>query len=123
MAVNRSYKPLLDELNLTYPQYLVLNALGEEDGRSIGGLADRLGLESSTITPLVKRMEDAGLLGRKRARDNERVVQVSLTDAGKALLKSCGCLNQMLGDRWAHSDPDLETLNRQLQKLLADLGE
>lgn len=121
MAVNRSYKPLLDDLKLTYPQYLVLNALGEEDGRSIGGLAERLGLESSTITPLVKRMEDAGLLDRKRDRDNERVVHVLLSDAGKALLGKCGCLNEMLGARWGDSDLDLETLNRQLQALLEKL--
>jgi MarR family transcriptional regulator, organic hydroperoxide resistance regulator len=121
MAVNRSYKPLLDELKLTYPQYLVLNALGEEDVRSVGGLAERLGLESSTITPLVKRMEDAGLLDRNRARDNERVVQVSLTNAGRALLGRSGCLNVMLGERLASTNPDLEALNRQLQDLLIGL--
>jgi DNA-binding MarR family transcriptional regulator len=121
MAVNRSYKPLLDELGITYPQYLVLNALGEEDGRSIGAIAQRLALESSTVTPLVKRMEDAGLLDRRRARDNERVVQVWMTANGRELLQKCGCLNQMLGRRLGEFEPNLETQNRQLQDLLEEL--
>lgn len=121
MAVNRSYKPLLDKLGITYPQYLVLNALGEEDGRSIGAIAQRLALESSTVTPLVKRMEDAGLLDRRRARDNERVVQVWMTANGRELLQKCGCLNQMLGRRLGEFKPDLETQNRQLQDLLEEL--
>ena len=59
MAVGRTYKPMLDEMGITYPQYLVLNVLGEEDGRTIGIIAARLALDSSTITPLVKRMEAA----------------------------------------------------------------
>ncbi len=121
MAVNRSYKPLLDKLGITYPQYLVLNALGEEDGRSIGAIAQRLALESSTVTPLVKRMEDAGLLDRRRARDNERVVQVWMTANGRELLQKCGCLNQMLGRRLGEFKPDVETQNRQLQDLLEEL--
>ncbi len=121
MAVNRSYKPLLDELGITYPQYLVLNALGEEDGRSIGAIAQRLALESSTVTPLVKRMEDAGLLDRRRARANERVVQVWMTANGRELLQKCGCLNQMLGRRLGEFEPNLEAQNRQLQDLLEEL--
>ena len=59
MAITRAYKPLLDTLGLTYPQYLVLSALGEADGSTIGGIAARLDLESSTVTPLVKRLEEA----------------------------------------------------------------
>ena len=121
MAVNRSYKPLLDELGLTYPQYLVLNALGEEDGRSIGAIAQRLALESSTITPLAKRMEEAGLLNRRRARDNERVVQVWLTDAGRELLRKSGCLNEMLGQRLGQLEQGLEKQAQQLQDLLKEL--
>jgi DNA-binding MarR family transcriptional regulator len=75
IAINRTYKPLLDEMGLTYPQYLVLNVLGEEDGRTIGAIAARLALDSSTITPLVKRMEAAGLVERRRSPDNDREVQ------------------------------------------------
>src|SRR4030095_1216459 len=66
MAVNRIYKPVLDRLTLTYPQYLVLTALSEEDGQTVSGIADRLALESSTVTPLVKRLESAKLVTRTR---------------------------------------------------------
>ncbi|WP_395445905.1 MarR family transcriptional regulator [Caulobacter sp. UC70_42] len=71
MAITRAYKPLLDALGLTYPQYLVLNVLGEAPegkggGITIGGIAERLDLESSTVTPLVKRLEAAGLVARRR---------------------------------------------------------
>ena len=71
MAINRTYKPMLDEMGITYPQYLVLNALGEADGMSVGTIARRLALESSTVTPLVKRMEQAGLLTRQRSHADE----------------------------------------------------
>jgi DNA-binding MarR family transcriptional regulator len=82
MAINRAYKPLLDALEITYPQYLVLSTLWETDGLSIGAIAERLGLDSSNVTPLVKRMEAAGLVSRLRNPSDERQVVVSLTDAG-----------------------------------------
>src|ERR1700709_798647 len=72
IAINRLYKPMLDPLGLTYPQYLVLGALWEEDGQTIGAIADRLSLESSTITPLVKRLEAAGFVSRHRNTADER---------------------------------------------------
>ncbi len=67
MAIQRAYKPLLDELGLTYPQYLVLNVLWRDDQQTVGVIADQLGLESSTLTPLLKRLEFGGLLGRGAA--------------------------------------------------------
>ncbi|GAA3272557.1 hypothetical protein GCM10020258_48860 [Sphingomonas yabuuchiae] len=82
MAIQRSYKPMLDQLGLTYPQYLALHVLWEEDGRTIGAIAHRLSLESSTVTPLVKRLEVAGLLVRERDPQDERQVRVSLTPPG-----------------------------------------
>ncbi len=85
MAINRTYKPLLDELGITYPQYLVLNVLWEEDGRTVGSIAERLALESSTITPLVKRLEAASLVTRTRNREDERRVLVALTRRGREL--------------------------------------
>ena len=89
MAVTRSYKPMLDMLGVTYPQYLVLHALWEMDGRTIGAIADRLSLESSTVTPLVKRLEAAGLALRRRNPQDERQVQVTLTEAGQAIREAC----------------------------------
>lgn len=117
MAVGRAYKPLLDELGLTYPQYLLLSALGEEDERSIGALAERLMLESSTVTPLVKRLAAAGLVERERNPANERQVIVSLTEAGRALLLRCTCLGERLVEGSNRSIRDLERLNGEVRAL------
>ncbi|WP_269715978.1 MarR family winged helix-turn-helix transcriptional regulator [Caulobacter sp. NIBR2454] len=84
-ALNRAYKPLLEPLGLTYPQYLVLLVLWEDGAQTVGGIGERVGLESSTLTPLLKRMESAGLIKRARKPEDERVVQITLTEAGKAL--------------------------------------
>lgn len=94
MAMTRIYKPLLDRLGITYPQYLVLYALWEEDGRTIGAIAARLALESSTVTPLVKRLTAAGLVTRERDPRDERQVRVRLTDRGTALRAESDCLSQ-----------------------------
>ena len=116
---------MLDEMGITYPQYLVLNVLGEEDGRTIGAIAARLALESSTITPLVKRMEAAGLVERQRSPDNEREVQVRLTEAGRKLFARSRCLGESLLQRSGLTLPQLDALNRQILDLTAalDAGE
>lgn len=84
-AFNRIYKPLLDVLGLTYPQYLVMVALWQEDDQSVRSIGEKMYLESSTLTPLLKRLEAAGLVSRKRDPKDERSVRVSLTEDGKAL--------------------------------------
>jgi DNA-binding MarR family transcriptional regulator len=99
MAVGRLYKPLLDEMGITYPQFLVLSALNEEGVLTVGGVAARLALEPSTITPLVKRLEAAGLVDRKRGKADERQVEVSLTDAGRATMARTPCLALALLER------------------------
>jgi len=100
MAIQRAYKPLLDEMGLTYPQYLVLNLLWQPDaskhGQTVGSLADRLALESSTLTPLLKRLEAAGLIARRRNPENERQVLVALTEAGDALKTRATCLAERM---------------------------
>ncbi|NBW07041.1 MAG: MarR family transcriptional regulator [Caulobacteraceae bacterium] len=101
MAVTRLYKPMLDELGITYPQYLVLNALkdvgGDENGfLTVGGLASRLALEPSTITPLVKRLEAAGLVTRTRSPKDEREVQVRLAGSGRDVIARSTCLAEAL---------------------------
>lgn len=84
-AMNRLYKPMLDELNLTYPQYLVMVTLWEEDGQTVGGIGEKLFLESSTLTPLLKRLEAAGFIQRTRSKEDERQVLIRLTSEGTAL--------------------------------------
>lgn len=83
--VTRLYRPLLDVLGLTYPQYLAMLVLWEATPRTVGALGEALDLESSTLTPLLKRLESQGLLVRARDPKDERRVVVALTDAGKAL--------------------------------------
>ena len=83
--INRLYRPVLAELGLTYPQYLVMLALWETSPRTVGALGEALHLDSGTLTPLLKRMETAGLVTRHRDPQDERRVQVSLTEAGRRL--------------------------------------
>ncbi|MBK4214789.1 MarR family transcriptional regulator [Paracoccus caeni] len=85
LAFGRLYKPLLDPLGLTYPQYLALVLLWERDGQSVSEIGGSLGLESSTLTPLLKRLETAGLLRRLRDNEDERRVRIFLTDQGRDL--------------------------------------
>jgi MarR family transcriptional regulator, organic hydroperoxide resistance regulator len=84
-AFNRVYKPLLDRLGLTYPQYLVMLALWERDGVPVKDIGERLFLDSGTLTPLLKRLEAAHLIRRTRSREDERQVLIALTPQGQAL--------------------------------------
>ncbi|WP_454279699.1 MarR family winged helix-turn-helix transcriptional regulator [Sphingomonas sp. Marseille-Q8236] len=117
MAVQRTYKPMLDQLGLTYPQYLALHVLWEEDGRTIGAIAQRLGLESSTVTPLVKRLEASGQLVRERDPQDERQVRVRLTQAGHALRDQCGCLGEEIIARSGMAMDDLTALRGEVRAL------
>ena len=84
-ALNDRYRPVLGALGLTYPQYLAMLALWESAPMSVGRLGDRLRLDSGTLSPLLKRLEAAGLVTRTRSAGDERSVEVGLTDAGRAL--------------------------------------
>jgi len=117
IAVNRTYKPLLDRLGLTYPQYLVLSSLWEDDGQTISGIADRLWLESSTVTPLAKRLEAAGLVTRNRNLQDERQVNVRLTSKGRSLRTEAQCLTRTLLERSGLSVKQMVALNEQVAGL------
>lgn len=117
MAINRTYKPMLDALGLTYPQYLVLSALWEADGQTITAIADRLSLEPSTITPLVKRLEQAGFVGRHRNPADERQVRVRLTAKGREVRAETGCLTAALLEKSGLSPRDLTALNQRVRAL------
>ena len=118
IAINRAYKPVLDRLGITYPQFLVLQTLNEaEDGRSIGAIADRLALEPSTITPLAKRLEAAGLVTRIRNPADERQVRVRLTEAGKACWAESGCLGALVVERTGMTADRLAALNAEVAAL------
>ena len=85
LAYGRAYKPILDELGVTYTQWIAIVALWEEDGQTVSSLGEKLFLESNTLTPILKKLESLGYLIRRRDSKDERQVIVSLTDAGRAL--------------------------------------
>jgi len=85
LAYGRAYKPILDELGVSYTQWIIIVALWEEDHQTVGGLGEKLFLESNTLTPILKKLETLGFLTRRRAPEDERQVIVSLTDAGRDL--------------------------------------
>ena len=114
LLMTKVYKPLLQALGLTYPQYLAMMVLWEEDGLTVGEISSRLLTDPGSLTPLLKRLEVEGLLSRTRSRDDERVVVVELTEAGRTLQeKAMGIPQCILGA----SGLELE----QLRKLQADL--
>mgnify|MGYP002622451830 CR=1 FL=1 len=104
-AVVRANRPMLDKLGLTYPQYLVMVVLWAEDQQTVGSIGDKLFLDSSTLTPLLKRLEAAGLVRRARCPEDERQVRVSLTEQGKALYEEA-CRHRPTWHTRAFDHPD-----------------
>src|ERR1700676_5631946 len=95
-AFNRAYKPLLDRLGLTYPQYLVMLVLWERDGLPVKDIGERLFLDSGTLTPLLKRMETAELIKRTRSTEDERQGRIALTARGHALQEKATAVPQAI---------------------------
>ena len=126
-AFNRVYKPLLDRLGLTYPQYLVMMVLWERDDVPVKEIGDRLLLDSGTLTPLLKRLEAAGLIKRTRSRHDERQVLISLSAQGHGLKDKAKALPQAILAASACSIGELSALKTELielrDRLLAVTGE
>ncbi|MFN4008595.1 MAG: MarR family winged helix-turn-helix transcriptional regulator [Pannonibacter sp.] len=116
-AFTRAYKPILDKLGLTYPQYLVMVALWEADGQTIGGLGSRLGLESNTLTPLVKRLEAMDLVSRHRCTEDERQVRVRLSDKGSGLKAMAAGIPLCLGAATGLTHEDARRMQADLERL------
>jgi DNA-binding MarR family transcriptional regulator len=93
-AMTARYRPLLDAVGLTYPQYLVMMLLWEEDNQTVGQLGARLALDSGTLSPLLKRLTTAGLVTRHRRVEDERSVAIALTEAGRALQEKAGAISE-----------------------------
>ena len=122
LAMTKRYKPLLEALGLTYPQYLVMLVLWEHSGVTVSQLGERLFLDSGTLTPLLKRMEAAGLVQRIRSVRDERRVQLTLTAAGRRLKTSAGRVPSCVVQAAGCPLPELVALTRQLQALRTRLG-
>jgi len=126
-AFNRFYKPLLDKLGLTYPQYLVMMVLWEQDGVPVKDIGEKLFLDSGTLTPLLKRMEATGLIKRTRSTQDERQVLIALTPHGHALREKARAVPQAMLASSACSVGELFEMKNELvalrDKLNAALGE
>jgi DNA-binding MarR family transcriptional regulator len=121
LAMTKLYKPLLDELGLTYPQYLVLLALWETDAQTVSSLGARLGLDSGTLTPLLKRLESAQLVKRQRDAQDERRVVVSLTPVGKKLQKPAARIPACLIQSVPCELSEIAELTQSIQQLRSQL--
>ncbi|PPT27651.1 MarR family winged helix-turn-helix transcriptional regulator [Xanthomonas arboricola] len=122
LAMHKLYRGLLKTLDLTYPQYLVLLVLWETDGRSVSEIGERLYLDSATLTPLLKRLQAAGLVTRTRAASDERQVIIALTDTGRALCAKAGAVPEQVLCASACSLDELRQLKQQLETLRSNLG-
>jgi DNA-binding MarR family transcriptional regulator len=123
LAMSKLYRKLLAGLDITYPQYLVMLVLWEQDAITVSAIGERLFLDSATLTPLLKRLEAAGLVSRARAEADERQVIVSLTDAGRALRQKALAVPPDVGKAAQCSAADAAGLVRQLDVLRAALQE
>lgn len=123
LAMNALYKRLLDPLGLTYPQFITLIALWTKDAQTVGQLGTQLRLESNTLTPLLKRLEAAGLVTRQRDTQDERLVRIRLTDAGRAMQGRAGHIPDCIRSATGVDLPALADLNTRVVALRDNLAK
>ncbi|RZI81376.1 MAG: MarR family transcriptional regulator [Rubrivivax sp.] len=123
LLLTKLYKPHLDALGLTYPQYLVMLVLWEQDDQVVSQLGDRLGLDSGTLTPLLKRLEAHGLVRRERDEADERRVRVKLTEQGRALKANARAVPPAMRCLMGGAEADLGQLRSALQALRDRLAQ
>ncbi len=121
-AILRLYRPYLDELQLTYPQYLVLVTLWVKQKSTIKELGEVLSLDTGTLTPLLKRMEAAGLVERHRDKKDERIMNIHITNAGQALQEKAACVPQSLLEASGKGQEELNEINATIKQLLQQLN-
>lgn len=122
-AIQRMYSPLLDDLNLTYPQYLTLVALWENGPQTVSQLGNKLDLDSGTLTPMLKRMEKANLIVRHRDVMDERVVLVELTAKGKRMQDDSSIIPKTLLEKSGLDSDEWNTLNKTMKKLMIHVSD
>ena len=120
-AATAVYRPVLEELGLTYPQYLVMLVLWENEPRGVKELGEELGLDSGTLSPLLKRLESLGLVERRRSGEDERRVAIHLTAAGRELSSKAGALPKRLAEAAGLTAEELDQLHNTLARLTAAL--
>lgn len=122
LAMTKAYKPLLEQLNLTYPQYLVMLILWQQDGITLREIADRMLMDSGALTPVLKRLEQQGLITRRRVSGNERALEVCVTEQGAALKIQAASVVLQIGASCALDLNELTALRQQLVQLRQRLG-
>jgi len=122
LAMNKVYRQLLTRLDITYPQYLVMLVLWQKDDLTVSEIGEQLFLDSATLTPLLKRLESAGLIMRQRTRQDERQVAVTLTEAGRALRGAAESIPEAVKCATACDDDALRALKGQLDDLRDNLN-
>lgn len=122
-AITRSYGPLLKELNLTYPQYLVLLLLWEREGRSVTDICNSLFLKTNTLTPLLKKLEQKNLVVKRKDHLDVRKVLVFLSEEGKFLKEKAECIPQQLIETTNMKVEDMKKLRSLLNKMMADITQ
>ncbi|MEW8975125.1 MAG: MarR family transcriptional regulator [Exiguobacterium sp.] len=121
--ITRRYRPLLEPLGLTYPQYLVMLVVWEEEGQSLKAIGERLHLDSGTLTPLLKKLEAADLLRRVRKPEDERHIQIFLTDDGRALRKQAETVPLDLVRTLDVDEEDLQVVKAALNRLVMKMSD
>ncbi|UOG30493.1 MarR family winged helix-turn-helix transcriptional regulator [Leptospira noguchii] len=122
-ALTAVYRPILEELGITYPQYLVLLILWKEDGCSVKEIGKKLYLDSGTLTPLLKRLEDSEFIMRKRSQEDERSVKIYLSTKGKKLRDKAVCVPSKMIESLEVDKKSLIDLKKDLDRLLLMLSE
>lgn len=122
LAMHKVYRPLLRTLGLTYPQYLVMLVLWEQDAQTVSSIGERLFLDSATLTPLLKRLESAGLLTRTRAADDERQVVIELSAKGRQLKQPALAVPQAVFCAAACTSGELRSIKAELERLRDNLA-
>jgi len=120
--MTKSYRPLLERLGLTYPQYLVLLVLWEQDGVTVSEIGRRLRLDSGTLTPVLKRLESAGFLLRTRRQSDEREVEIALTPEGAALRAEAVSVREAVMCQLELSEPEIRALRKDLSLVIERLS-
>jgi len=117
------YRPLLDQLDITYPQYLVLLVLWEHQEQSVSQLGEKLYLDSGTLTPLLKRLEQKKLVTRSRSKEDERIVKIKLTSEGENLQKKAAGIPKKLFEDMKVPEEELKQLKTTIEKILTTLNQ
>ncbi len=121
--VIKQYRPILDELDLTYPQYLVMLVLWEEGDQNVSEIGKKLNLDSGTLTPLLKRLEQKGIIVRKRKTEDERIVGISLTEHGKNMEEKAQCVPEKIVETLNISTDDLLQLKKIIDQINSQINK